>query len=110
MEEAHFEWLYTEDILEEYKALLKRFKVRRSLVGKFINLLREAGTPVTVRKGRSFSPDPSDDPFCECAEAGSAAFIVTLNTKDFPQPGIRARIIVPGDDLPSENRPRKRSR
>jgi hypothetical protein len=28
IEEGGFQWLYTEDILDEYKELLKRFKVR----------------------------------------------------------------------------------
>jgi predicted nucleic acid-binding protein len=37
--------------------------------------------------GYGISPDPDDEPFCACAEAGNADFIVTLNPVDFP-PGI----------------------
>ncbi|HBY58428.1 MAG TPA: hypothetical protein DEH78_01315 [Solibacterales bacterium] len=36
-----FKWLVTEEILAEYKAVLSRLNVRRSVVGALINLLRE---------------------------------------------------------------------
>jgi hypothetical protein len=36
-----FVWLVTEDILDEYKEVLKRLGVRPSLIGKVINLIRE---------------------------------------------------------------------
>lgn len=96
-----FQWLYSEDILDEYKELLNKFHVRPSVAGKFINLLREEGVRIRVRKNTAISPDPADDPFCACAETGNATFIVTLNPRDFPQSRIRARVISPGDDLPS---------
>jgi predicted nucleic acid-binding protein len=100
IEKDSFQWIYSEDILDEYKDLLKRFSVRPSVVGKFINLLREEGIQIRVRKNTAVSPDPADDPFCACAETGNAAFIVTLNPRDFPQSKIRAKVISPGDDLP----------
>jgi hypothetical protein len=43
IEEGHFQWLYSAEILGEYKELLRRFGVRPSVIGKFINLLREEG-------------------------------------------------------------------
>ncbi len=97
--DGHFQWLYTEEILNEYKELLKRFNVRPGVVGQFINLLREEGTSVRVRKAPGISPDPGDDPFCACAEAGNASFIVTLNPRDFPQNRLSARVIRPGEPL-----------
>lgn len=98
--EGHFQWLYTEDILDEYKELLNRFNVRSATIGQFINLLREEGVQLRVRKNPGISPDPADDPFCACAEAGDASFIVTLNPRDFPQSKIRAIVIKPSQQLP----------
>ncbi len=90
IERGHFVWLVTEEILDEYKAILARKGVRRPLIGKIVNLLREEAEVVRVRRGREWSPDPADDPFCACAEAGTADFIVTLNRKDFPQDRLRS--------------------
>ena len=97
IEDGHFQWLYTEDILDEYKEVLKRFRVRSAAIGKFINLVREEGVLIQVRKNPGISPDPGDDPFCACAEAGDASFIVTLNPRDFPQSRIRAKVIRPSE-------------
>ena len=55
------------------------------------------------------SPDPADDPFCACAEIGNAAFIVTLNPKDFPQRKLRAKVIAPGVTFPTTAPRRARS-
>lgn len=35
-------------------------------------------------------PDPEDNMFCACAEQGGAAFVATLNRKDFPQKKLSA--------------------
>jgi predicted nucleic acid-binding protein len=101
IEEGHFQWHYTEEILDEYKEVLKRCNVRSTTIGRFINLLREEGNQVAVRKTKSISPDPDDDPICACAEAGKADFIVTLNPKDFPQSKIGAKVIHPSRLTPS---------
>jgi predicted nucleic acid-binding protein len=90
-----FTWLISEDILDEYKRVLARLGVRRSLIGSIVNLLREEAEPVDVPRRGSLSPDPGDDPICDCAEAGRADFIVTLNPKDFPQDRLKARVIAP---------------
>jgi predicted nucleic acid-binding protein len=100
IERGHFVWLVTEEILDEYKAILARKGVRRPLIGAIVNLLREEAEVVRVRRSRDWSPDPGDDPFCACAELGAADFIVTLNPKDFPQNRLRARVIPPRDSLP----------
>ena len=97
-EKNHFVWLITEDILEEYKEVLKRLRVRPNLIGKVINLIRERAEEVKVRASAEISPDPKDDPFCLCAEQGKADFIVTLNPKDFPQDRLKAKVVLPGGD------------
>ena len=91
-----FVWLVTEDILDEYKEILNRLRVRHSLIGAVINLIRERAEYVEVRESIALSPDPGDDKFCLCAEQGRAGFIVTLNPADFPQARLRAAVVSPG--------------
>jgi predicted nucleic acid-binding protein len=92
------------EILSEYKEVLTRLGVQRNLVGRIINLLREEGEFVGVRGTSEISPDPDDNVFCACAEDGAAAFIATLNRKDFPQKRLLAKVISPGDLLPTTRR------
>jgi putative PIN family toxin of toxin-antitoxin system len=99
LDHGTFVWLVTEEILSEYKAVLTRLGVRRPLVGEIINLLREEAEFVDVREESDVSPDPDDNAFCACAEQGRAAFLVTLNPKDFPQNKLLARVISPLDPI-----------
>ena len=94
-ERNNFVWLVTEDILEEYKEVLKRLRVRSSLIGRVVNLIRERAEEVRARPTVEVSPDPKDDPFCLCSEQGNADFIVTLNPKDFPEDWLKAKIVPP---------------
>jgi predicted nucleic acid-binding protein len=99
IEEDTFVWLANDEILLEYKRVLGKLGVRRPLIGKIINLLREEAELVPASALPNISPDPGDDPFCGCAEIGRADFIVTLNPKDFPQALLSARIIRPGERI-----------
>lgn len=101
LDDGPFTWLVTEDILSEYKGVLTRLGVRRNLVGEIINLLREEAEFVDVRAASDLSPDPNDNVFCACAEQGHAAFIATLNRKDFPQKELVSKVISPGDPIPT---------
>jgi uncharacterized protein len=94
-----FTWLVTEDILDEYKEVLKRRNVRPALIGKIINLIRERAEEIKVRQSPQNSPDPDDNAFCACAEQGKADSIVTLNMRDFPQDILKARVSIPVDFL-----------
>ena len=94
-EKRSFVWLISEDILSEYKEVLKRLRVRPSVIGRLINLIRERGEYVKTRYSVRISPDPEDDRFCLCAEQGGADFIVTLNVRDFPQDRLKATVISP---------------
>ena len=96
-ERSNFVWLITEDILEEYKEVLKRLRVRPNRIGKVINLIRERAEEVKVRASAQISPDPKDDAFCLCAESGDADFVVTLNPKDFLQERLKSKVIAPGE-------------
>lgn len=95
-ERNNFIWLITEDILEEYKVVLKRLRVRPNLIGSVVNLIRERAEEIEVRTSFELSPDPKDDPFCTCAEQGKADYIVTLNPKDFLQLRLKAKVVSPG--------------
>ncbi len=96
-DEHAFDWLFSEAILEEYREVLRRLKVPRDTVGRFINLLREAGVLVEIKERGEYSPDPKDDPFYHCAIEGDGDYIVTDNTRDFPPVKGRKRpaVVVP---------------
>jgi len=99
-----FVWLVTDEIISEYKRVLARLRVRRPLIGKIVNLLRDEAELVRTPVLPKISPDPGDDPFCGCAETGRADFIVTLNPKDFPQQFLSAHVIKPGQSVPTTGR------
>jgi len=97
----------SDEIVVEYKQVLARLGVRRPIIGKVVNLLREEAEHVLAPVLTNISPDPSDDPFCACAECGQADFIVTLNPKDFPQQLLSAHVIKPGESVPTTARRRQ---
>lgn len=96
-ETGNFVWLVTEEILSEYKEILKRLGVRPSLIGRVVNLIRKRAEWVTVRWTFEISPDPEDDKFCLCAESGRADFIVTLNRRDFPEDRLDCGVVAPAE-------------
>lgn len=95
-------WLLTEEILSEYVEVLQRLNVRAA--STIINLIREEGQLVRKVKKIADLPDPEDAAFGECAESGSADFIVTLNPGDFPQHRLKAKVIAPTEPLPPRAR------
>ncbi|MHB8540929.1 MAG: PIN domain-containing protein [Candidatus Acidiferrales bacterium] len=48
-EKSHFVWLITDDIVDEYKEVLKRLRVRPNLIGRVVNLIRERAEEIQVR-------------------------------------------------------------
>lgn len=96
-----FVWLVSDEIVNEYKAVLARLRVPRALIGRAINLISAGAEHLPVSRTRDISPDPGDQAFCACAEQGDADFIVTLNRKDFPQPLLSAHVIGPADPIPT---------
>jgi putative PIN family toxin of toxin-antitoxin system len=93
--ENNFVWLVSEEILDEYKQILRRRHVRSHIIGKIVNLIRERAEYIEVPSSFEISPDPDDNPFCSCAETGKADFIVTLNPKDFPEDRLKAAVLTP---------------
>src|SRR5262249_49928146 len=92
-----FTWLYSQEILAEYREILRRLKVPRNGVGRFINMVSHNAEEVTDPATGEFSPDPKDDPFYHCALGGDADYIITDNVRDFPPVRNRKRphIITP---------------
>ena len=79
-----FTWLYSQEILTEYREILRRLKVPRNAAGRFINLLGQSGEEVIEPATGEFSPDPKDNPFYHCAIGGDGDYIITDNIRDFP--------------------------
>lgn len=95
VEKGRFTWLVSTEILDEYKEVARRMKVRPSAAGQLINLLKEEAEEVVVEGTVELSPDPGDNCFCACAQEGRADFLVTLNPKDFPQNVLSAKVVSP---------------
>jgi hypothetical protein len=55
-EKRNFVWLVTDDILDEYKEILRRLGVRPNLIGAVINLIRERAEQVNVHASFEISP------------------------------------------------------
>ena len=73
IERQTFTWLVSHDIVEEYRQVLARLGIRRSLIGRVLNLLNEEAELVTPRFSSEASPDPNDEPFCTCAPSSVSA-------------------------------------
>ena len=97
---SNFKWLVSRDVLDEYKEVLKRLRVRTPLIGKIVNLIHEAAELITAKPLKDLSPDPDDNCFCDCAEQGKADFIVTLNPRDFPQDKLKGKVVSPAEFSP----------
>jgi predicted nucleic acid-binding protein len=75
--------------MEEYKAAHSSKSCRK-------NHQTGSASGSNVRSTAEISPDPKDNPFCPFAEQGKADFIVTLNSEDFPEDRLKAKVIAPG--------------
>jgi predicted nucleic acid-binding protein len=80
-----FDWVYSEDILTEYKEVLNELKLRDLSIGQLISVIRKKGHLVTPASTPSVSPHPADNVFYAAAEAAGGAVIVTSNPRHFPQ-------------------------
>lgn len=95
VEKDRFIWLVSTEVLDENKRVATRLKVRPSVAGRLINLLKEEAEEVVVEGTVELSPGPGDNCFCACAQDGRADFLVTLNPKDFPQNVLSAEVVSP---------------
>lgn len=93
-----FDWIYSEDILAEYKEVLNEMELRDLYIGQLIGAIRRKGIRVTPASLPNVSPDPADDMFYGAAETASDVDIVTTNPKHFPQTD-KVRVISPEEAL-----------
>ena len=93
-----FDLLITEEILDEYKDVLNRLRIRAVHIGNLIASLRRGCVMVPPSYSADISPDPGDNIFFAAARAGKARAIITANPKHFP-PVEGVRILTPEDAI-----------
>jgi len=76
-EKSNFVWLATEEVLDEYKEVLKRMPVRSHLIGTVINLIRERAEEIDVRLTAGISPGPKAS-CCGAATVGRSSAITAI--------------------------------
>jgi uncharacterized protein len=86
----------TQEILEEYREVLKRpkFGFDSSTVDTFLNDLEKACQMVYPTKRVRRALDEPDNRFLECAKVAKAHYLVTGNKKHFPFPEFKGTKIV----------------
>jgi putative PIN family toxin of toxin-antitoxin system len=77
----------SEAILGEYEGVLRRprFRLSSRQVSRTMRLLRDASQIVTPHRELTFTRDPADNRFLECAETAKADYLVTGNKRHFPK-------------------------
>jgi putative PIN family toxin of toxin-antitoxin system len=77
---------FTEEILEEYAAVLTRpkFAFPPDEIAAVLAMFRNQGELFHPAASPAVSADPADTKFLQCAEAALADYIVTGNKRHFP--------------------------
>lgn len=96
-------------VLAEYEEVLRRprFKLQPRHIETALRDIRKVGRLVEPTHPLSISPHESDNRFLECAEAAEADYLVTGNTRHFPQTHKQTKIITGRRllDILAEKRP-----
>ena len=95
----HILMLVTPAMLAEYEKVLQypKLKLDPARIAAFLSDIRQASLSVTTRRTLSISRDESDNRFYECAEYGSADYIVTGNIRHFPVRHKKTEIVTPSE-------------
>ena len=90
-----FDLIVSTELLAEYEAVIRRpkFRFRSEEIDQALADLRRVGEVVRPTDKVSESPDEPDNRFLECAEAGSADYLVTGNTSHFPKKWRRTHVV-----------------
>jgi len=77
----------SDDILLEYKAVLKRpeLGLQRGRRLQLLQFIENHARKIDPKRRVRAAADESDDKFLECAEASRADYLLTGNLKDFPR-------------------------
>lgn len=83
----HFRCFVSEPLLREYEEVLSRPRFGRNPrdIAKSLRLLRDVATLVVPRRRLDVAGDPDDNKVLECALEARADYVVTGNTRDFPE-------------------------
>lgn len=83
------------DIYAEYDEVIRRPKFQRSEneIANTLRVIRERGVWVKATERVRVCSDPDDDIFLECAQAARAHYLVTGNTKDFPEKWLDTQVV-----------------
>ena len=82
-----FDLIVSAELFAEYEAVIRRpkFRFRSEEIDEALTELRRVGELVKPTGHVSESPDETDNRFLECAETGSADYLVTGNLSHFPK-------------------------
>jgi uncharacterized protein len=90
--------LYLSDaVLAEYAAVLARpeLKIRKGLRQQILQLIKNRAHRVAPARRLQVTADPDDNLFLECADAARADYLVTGNTRHFPNFWKKTKVITP---------------
>ena len=81
-----WDWIVSETILNEYKEVLKRpkLKLTDAVKQKWLNMVEEAPTKIKVQVEVFFPRDRKDEKFLACAIDGDVDFLIT-GDRDFEE-------------------------
>ena len=91
----------SEDILEEYAAVLARpkFAFPPEDIAAALAMFRDKGELFLPDVAGPVSSDPADTKFLHCAQAARAEYLVTGNKRDFPDASYGATRVVNAGEL-----------
>ena len=92
-----FRSFVSEEILKEYKEVLRRehFRLKERQIEAFIKTFRRVALTVVPKKVLRVTTDPDDNIFLECALEAGADYVVTGNLRHFPVRFQDIRIVSP---------------
>ena len=92
---------FSDDLLEEYAAVLARpkFAFEPEEIGALLAMVRGKGKLMQPEGSAPALPDASDSKFLHCAQAAQAEYIVTGNKRHFPQEMCGAIRVVSAGEL-----------
>ena len=90
-----FDLIVSAEVLAEYDAVIRRpkFRLRPEEIDQALTELRRVGKLVKPTDDVSESPDEADNWFLECAETGSADYLVTGNILHFPKTWGKTQVV-----------------
>src|SRR2546428_830542 len=90
-----FDLIVSAELFVEYEAVIRRpkFRFRLDEIEEALTDLRRVGELVEPIQQVSESSDEADNRFLECAEGGSADYLVTGNTSHFPKKWGKTQVV-----------------